>query len=136
MQLHPADTGGTFFEIDIVDPFEPDGLWPPSGGRAWADTINGDIATHIVSAEIQSPDPQQLAERWAGIVGIAPEGLSIPLENGAINFVPDEDGRGEGLGGMTVACADKAQALSNAEAAGLPVERDQILWCGLRLDLV
>jgi len=32
MQLHPADTGGAFFEIDWDAKGEPEGHWEPAGG--------------------------------------------------------------------------------------------------------
>src|ERR1022692_3228995 len=35
MQLHPADTGGSFLEIDFDVKNEPEGNWWPAGGSKW-----------------------------------------------------------------------------------------------------
>jgi hypothetical protein len=140
MQLHPADTGGTFFEIDYVHPFEPEGLWPPAGGNGWQSLININVATDIVAAEIQSPQPQKLAERWSAIVGIPLQkrlkGFVLPLTNGELRFVPITDNRGEGLSAIDIKVIQKTKAVFAARAAGLKTTDDQINWCGLNINLV
>ncbi|TDI58679.1 MAG: hypothetical protein E2O92_09315 [Alphaproteobacteria bacterium] len=140
MQLHPADTGGTFFEIDHVHPFEPEGLWPPAGGNGWQSQININVATGITAAEIQSPKPQELAERWSAIVGIPLEksltAYVLPLTNGEIRFVSALDSRGEGLSAIDIKVIRKTKAIFSARAAGLKTTDDQVTWCGLHINLV
>ena len=139
MQLHPGDTGGTFLEIDHVHPFEPEGLWPPAGDD-WQQFINVEQATAILAAEIQSGDPQALATRWAKIIGTDIEetvaGLILPLANGCLRFVKDTDGRGEGLAGMDIRVHSKPKVVFAARDCGLQATDDQIMWCGMRLNLI
>ena len=140
MQLHPADTGGTFFEIDHVHPFEPEGLWPPAGGNGWQSKINIARATEISAAELQSPDPVKLAERWAGITGAALQdsitGPVLPLTNGVIRFVKVEDNRGEGLSAIDIKAPGGTKAIFAARDHGLTTSNNHIMWCGLRINLV
>ena len=70
MQLHPKDTGGSFFEIDQElgpDGFAEDGPWHPAGGADWKRAQRLDRVTGITAAEIQSPDPTATAARWSEI---------------------------------------------------------------------
>ena len=121
----------TFSRVSGLSSGTGSGGRPSGSARARASRSAGRIA----AAEIQSDDPQTLAERWAHIAGTALDGLTLPLENGAIRFTEARDGRGEGLGAMDIECTDRAAALANASAAGLPVDGNQIMWCGLRLNL-
>ena len=43
MQLHPADTGGSFFEIDWDVKGEPEGHWTPAGGSDWVGRMHTDV---------------------------------------------------------------------------------------------
>lgn len=143
MQLHPADTGGTFFEIDQVTlpgGDAPDGPWPPAGPDWKAHRRTGRVSS-IVAAELQSPDPGPLAERWARIAEL-PLGrddaghAAIALENATLRFVPALDGRGEGLGGIDLRCADRGAVLTAAEKRGARVGEDRVDLVGMRFRLV
>jgi hypothetical protein len=141
MQLHPRDTGGSFLEIDWSRGGEdPDGPWLPAGPN-WRPARRTDVVTAIRAAELQSPDPEKLAGRWSEIVQI-PLGRDargrpqLPLENATLRFVEARDGRGEGLGGVDLATADRARALGAAEERGRRVADDRILVCGTRFRLV
>jgi hypothetical protein len=139
MQLHPADTGGTFLEIDHHQPFEPEGLWPPAGTN-WQKHINIQHATGITGAEIQSPDPAKLAERWAAIMDIELRdgfrGPVLPLANGEIRFVDAVGNRGEGLTAIDIHTPVRAPVLFAARNAGLKITDNSLEWCGVVLNLV
>ena len=116
MQLHPADTGGSFFEIDWDQSNDPRGNWSPAGGTDWVPHIKTDVVSAIKAAELQSPDPEALAKRWSAIAGVplqtdAADSLEMRLTNASIRFVEDTDGRGEGLGGMDIEAADPQKLL-------------------------
>ena len=125
MQLHPADTGGSFLEIDeqvggedmAEGPWEPAG---PGGQRA----RRTDVVTGIAAAEIQSPDPARLAARWSDILELpvtdSDGRTEIVLDNATLRFVEATDGRGEGLGGIDLITAD-----------GVTVE--PLTICGMRI---
>ncbi|MGO9451140.1 MAG: VOC family protein [Candidatus Binataceae bacterium] len=141
MQLHPRDTGGSFLEIDFqAGDLSPDGPWMPAG-RNWKPAVRTNIVRAIAAAEIQSPDPAGLASRWSQIVEIsvtrdANNNPAIRLENATLRFVKDEDGRGEGLGGLDLVAVDRKAMFANAEKRGKRVADDLIMICGMRLRAV
>jgi hypothetical protein len=141
MQLHPRDTGGSFLEIDYqAGDQSPDGPWAPAG-RDWKRAVRTDVVRSIAAAEIQSPEPEALAERWSKIVEIPlaadPAGHpSLRLENATIRFVRDTDGRGEGLAGIDLVVTDRARLIKAAEQRGRRISDDLVGVCGMRMRLV
>lgn len=141
MQLHPADTGGSFFEIDWDAKCEPEGHWSPAGGSGWTRAKRTEVLSGYSAVELQSPDPRGLAERWSSILEIptrkdARGRLEIPLDNAAIRVVEATDGRGEGLGGIDVVVADRKRVLAEASKRSIPVGDGQLTICGTRFYLV
>ncbi len=140
LQLHPADTGGTFFEIDWqCDGDEPDGPWWPAGPD-WQAGRRSDVVSAIRAAELQSPDPIGLAARWSEIAEIplsedADGNPSLALENAEIRFVRAEDDRGEGLGGVDLCAVDRARALDAARERSRLIDDNTVLICGTRFRL-
>jgi hypothetical protein len=135
MQLHPRDTGGSFLEIDRQEGGEDlDGPWHPAG-PSWQEAIRTDVVDGITAVEVQSDDPAALAARWSEIVEIPVEGDAPPvlrLDNAAVHFVPDADGRGEGLSAVHLSAVDAAAARSAAEERGLLGPDGSIAICGMR----
>lgn len=142
IQLHPADTGGAFFEMDQMTMEGGDavgGPWYPAG-RNWQPYVRTDAVSGIAAAEIQSPEPAALAERWSTIAEIDlttdPEGRpQIELDNAAVRFVEATDGRGEGLGGIDVTVEDRDAVLAGAQARDRYVSDDEVTVAGLRVYL-
>src|SRR4030042_3239333 len=92
MQLHPADTGGSFFEIDSDESNDPRGNWAAAGGKAWVKHSRRDVVEAIGGAELQSDDPVFLGQRGSAIAGIGlrtdASGLpGMPLNNALSRFV-------------------------------------------------
>jgi glyoxalase-like protein len=141
MQLHPRDTGGSLLEIDLqVGGENMNGPWVPAG-RDWQRAVRTDVVRTIAAAELQSPEPQALAARWGEIaqlpVGRDPGGHpSLRLENAALRFVADADGRGEGLGGLDIRVANRARLLDAAQRRGCRVENDVVHVGGVRFRLL
>lgn len=142
MQMHPKDTGGSFFEIDEQlgeNAHDPDGPWHPAGPDWQASRVTERV-TGILAAEIQCDDPAQVAARWAQISELAmKEQSSVPtleLDNAALRFVPCTDGRPEGLGGIDIKVADKNAILSAADKRGMVSAEDQVYLCGMRINLI
>ncbi|MGH7962903.1 MAG: VOC family protein [Candidatus Binatia bacterium] len=141
MQLHPRDTGGSFLEIDVqVGGEDLNGPWHPAGHN-WHSAVRTDVVRAIAAAELQSPDPGGLAERWGEIVELpvkadAEGHPGLRLDNAGMRFVPDTDGRGEGLGGMDLVVGDRPRLLAAAERRGLRVSDDLIRLCGVRFRLI
>ncbi len=143
MQLHPKDTGGSFFEIDAMvgeGAHDPDGPWEPAGGRGWERYRRLERVGSITAAELQSPDPAALAARWAAIAEL-PVGADadanpiVELDNATLRFVVASDGRGEGLGGIDVTVVDRTAILDAARARGAYVHDHQVVLGGLRVNL-
>ena len=133
LQLHPADTGGTFLEVDVQHGGESmDGPWEP-GGAHWRDHFTETLVA-ITAAEIQSPDPTTLAARWSQIldrptVSSGAAAHTLTVDNAEIRFVPCADGRPEGLGGIdvTVRSDDLEMVLARAAQRGVAVHGDPSL---------
>lgn len=141
MQLHPADTGGSFFQIDWDAQNDHQGQWAPAGGTGWKEFVKTDVVSAIRAAELQSPDPAPLAQRWGDIADIplrkdARGNLEMPLNNSVIRFVEATDGRGEGLGAIDIEATDRERLLKVAEERGLRTSDSQVMICGLRFNLV
>lgn len=140
MQLHPKDTSGSFFEIDCqTDGPEPDGPWEPAGPD-WQRARRVGVVDAIEAAEIQSPGPQRVADRWSEIaetpLGKDTHGrTALALENASVRFVQGVDGRPEGLGGLDLHAVDPQRAFAAAEARGLRDDDDLVVICGTRLRL-
>jgi hypothetical protein len=141
MQLHPADTGGAFFEIDWDVKGEPEGNWMPAGGSGWTSARRNDVVSAYNAVELQSADPRGLAQRWSQIAELslrddAKGRLELPLDNATIRFVEAIDGRGEGLSGIDFVVADRKRLLEAAAQRGLRENDNQVNICGTRIYLV
>lgn len=143
MQLHPRDTGGTFLEIDDQRgprALEEDGPWHPAGPD-WHMGQRLDRVLGISAAEIQADDPEALASHWGKILDLSPskrngDQWTLSLENATLRFVPCQDGRPEGLGGMDVRCSDRAAIMASAQQHDAVIGENLIHLCGLRIHLV
>ncbi len=142
MQLHPKDTGGSFFEIDEAlgeRAHEPDGPWEPAGPD-WQAARSLTRVTGIVAAELQCDDPDAVAARWSEVAELPVTGddgrPQIRLANATLRFVPCTDGRPEGLGGIDLATVDRQAILAAATARNAVSAPDQIHLCGMRINLV
>jgi hypothetical protein len=142
IQLHPGDTGGTFWEMDQMLGEGTDavgGPWWPAG-PSWQPYVRTDRVASITAAEIQSPEPEPLANRWAEMaeleLGTDADGHpQLSIDNATVRFVEAEDGRGEGLGCIDVATVDRDAVLAGARARGRHVSDDRVDLAGLRVYL-
>ncbi|MFQ5699254.1 MAG: VOC family protein [Myxococcota bacterium] len=141
LQLHPKDTGGSFFEIDCqTDGLEPDGPWAPAGPD-WQAARRTEVVRAIRAVEIQSPEPLRTAGRWSEIAEIPLERdgrgcVALPLENASVRFVAPPDGRPEGLGGIDLEAVDRDRARAAAARRALRSKDGGIVICGTRFRLV
>ena len=136
LQLHPADTGGSFLEIDWQDGGEDlDGPWSPAGND-WQKARNTSVVSGIKAAQVQADDPSKVARKWSEIVELdltTADGVpELQLDNAAIKFPQASDGRGDGLSGIELIATDRDKALAVAEERGLLGDDDVITICGTR----
>ena len=137
MQLHPKDTGGSFFEIDQMigeGADDPDGPWHPAGPNWQAgrtDRVQG-----ISAAVMQCDDPEAVAARWSAIAEIPLRDNVLPLANAELRFVPCGDGRPEGLSELDIRTEHPAEVLEAGERRSLRTGDAQVTIGGVRLNLV
>jgi hypothetical protein len=142
IQLHPADTGGSFFEMDQMTMDGGDavgGPWYPAG-KNWQPYVRTERVSGISGVELQSPEPERLARRWADMAEVdldtdADGNPCFAFENCTVRVVEDADGRGEGLGGIDVTVVDRDAVLAGARVRECYVSDDQVNLAGLRVYL-
>ena len=152
LQLHPRDVGAAMLSFGWQERArEPGGPWHPAGvgvgssvtplsnalgsiprpgvspSAAPTATAAPRIATAMTAAELQSEDPDRLSRRWSEVierpVRMQDGQRVIALDDATLRFTEATDGRGEGLAGLDLACAD-------------PARRGLALICGIRFRLV
>ena len=116
------------------------GPWYPAG-KNWEPYVRTDTVSAIAAAELQSPEPDRLANRWAEIaeIDLTADGAGNPtieLDNATLRFVEETDGRGEGLGGIDVTTNNRDAVLAGAKARDCYVSDDEVAVGGLRVRLV
>jgi GrpB-like predicted nucleotidyltransferase (UPF0157 family) len=62
-------------------------------GRHWQQAVCTDVVTAITGVEVQAPDPDTVAHRWAAITGCPRDGRVLTWDNATITFT-------EGSGGL------------------------------------
>jgi catechol 2,3-dioxygenase-like lactoylglutathione lyase family enzyme len=140
LQLHPRDVGAAMLSFSRQEGGEPaDGPWHPAASKSTPPFSAASV--HAMSAALlQSDDPEGLARRWSVIMEL-PLSLDersypvITLDDARLRFVPAADGRGEGLAGLDLSCADKPRVLARARTKGLTAEGDMVVACGTRFYL-
>ncbi|MFL2742912.1 MAG: hypothetical protein CBD82_00850 [Gammaproteobacteria bacterium TMED222] len=114
IHLHPKQVGAAILSIDHMNP-KAAWLW---AGTDWEKDINKTLVDVISGVVLQSDNPELLCSKWEKALGkkrVAENNLSILLNESKISFVPDEDGRGEGINAFAVKTLDRNKILENAE---------------------
>jgi hypothetical protein len=127
IQLHPRDIGAAMLSFGLQPGArDPGGPWHPAAYDGTPRAKAG-LMTAMTAAELQSDDPDRLARRWSEVterpVEMRDGQRVIALDDATLRFTEASDGRGEGLGGLDLACADPGRA-------GL------VQVCGIRFRLV
>jgi hypothetical protein len=141
LQLHPRDVGAAMLSFSRQEGGEAaDGPWHPAASQGTS--ARGPVVIGAMrGAELQSEDPERLARRWGEVMElpVSRDERSRPLltlDDARLRFVPATDGRGEGLAGLDLVCADKARVLASARGRGLVAEGGTVAACGMRFYLV
>jgi hypothetical protein len=138
LQLHPRDVGAAMLSFGWQPGArDPGGPWHPAGVQSSVTPLSNALGspsaaprptvTAMTAAELQSDDPERLASRWSEVMERPVQTQDgqrvIALDDATLRFTEATDGRGEGLGGLDLACADRTRA-------GL------VQICGIRFRLI
>jgi hypothetical protein len=121
VHLHPRDVGGAIVSLDAMQPPES-WRW---GGPGWRERSRAEVATGLVGAVLEAPDPEKLALRWGEVLGARPErdaqgGYALPLERGTrVRVIPGAAGREATLAAVEIAVRDRARFAAAAAEADL-----------------
>jgi hypothetical protein len=138
VQLHPRDCRAAFIEFNHTEGSD-DVLGPyPPAGPDWQKAIRKDVTQALTEVEMQSPDPQGLAEHWGKITGVAVSKTAsgepeLKLPNASFRFVK---GASDLMSGLTFKVADIAKVRDAAKAKGCKVSGDAFDLCGVTFKLV
>ena len=138
VQLHPRDCRAAFIEFNHTDGSD-DILGPyPPAGPDWQKSIRKDVTQALIGVEMESPQPQVLAEHWGKIIGIpVSTGKSgepeLKLSNANFRFVK---GASDIMSGLTFRVSDIAAVRDAAKTKGRPVSGDSFLLGGVTFHLV
>jgi hypothetical protein len=137
VQLHPRDCRAAFIEFNHTDGSD-DVLGPyPPAGPDWQKSIRKDVTQALTGMEMQSPEPQALAEHWGKIIGVPvsknvsgePE---LRLPNCSFRFVK---GEADLMTGLTFRVNDVARVRDAARAKGCKMSADGFDLCGVTFSL-
>jgi len=128
--MHPKDVGGAILSFDQMTPPES---WEWAG-PGWEQRPAANVST-IVAVDVQTPDPEAMAARWAEVFNRPVSGNAMELDHGTIRFVPDHDGRGPGVTAIDLSSTQPDVALIVARERRLPVKGQEIQICGTTIRL-
>lgn len=138
VQLHPRDCRAAFIEFNHTTGSDNIlGAYPPAGPD-WHRAVRGDITRALTGVDMQSRDPQGLAQHWGRILGLPvtkgetgdPE---IVLINGTFRFAT---GPADAMTGLRFQVGDIAAMRHAATARGLATDGDSFELAGVRFNLV
>jgi hypothetical protein len=137
VQLHPRDCRAAFIEFNHTDGGDDIlGLYPPAGPE-WQKSIRKDVTQALIGVEMESPEPQGLAEHWGRIIEIPvtqnqsgePE---LKLPNCSFRFVR---GANDMMSGLTFRVGDIAAVCEAARKRGRAVTGGSFLLGGVTFRL-
>jgi len=137
VQLNPRDCRAAFIEFNHTDGSD-DVLGPyPPAGPAWQNCIRTNVTQALTAVEMQSGDPQNLAEHWSRILSVPvsnrQEGMpELKLPNASLRFVR---GGGEIMSGLEFKVADIASVREAARTKGYAVSGNEFLIGGVTFRL-
>src|SRR4051812_47066674 len=137
VQLHPRDCRAAFIEFNHTEGSD-DVLGPyPPAGPDWQRSIRKDVTQALTGVEMQSPEPEALAQHWARILGIpvskGEQGdAQLALPNAVFRFV---EGASDIMRGLRFRVTDVAKVRDAARAKGLAVKGDSFFVGGVDFHL-
>lgn len=136
VQLHPRDCRAAFIEFNhTADSDNIRGPYPPAGPD-WHKAIRNDVTEALTDVEMESPDPQDLAQHWSRIVGVPVSREDgdpvLVLPNCTFRFVK---GASDAMSGLTFRVKDPARVGAAAQARGHAVTANSFVLSGVTFHL-
>lgn len=136
LQLHPRDVGGTLLEFNWTGGGENlYGAYAPAGPR-WQPFARDAHCPRIAAAELTSPAPALIAERWSSLMDkpvAHAQGTSvIALDTGEVRFVV---GASEEFKRVWITTSEPDSVLKRAAEFGCTIEADGFACAGLTFSL-
>ncbi len=135
VQLHPRDCRAAFIEFNHTDGSDNvRGPYPPAGPD-WHKAIRNDVTEALIGVEMESPDPEALAQHWSRIVGVPVSHEGVPvlaLPNCTFRFVK---GAGDVMSGLTFRVRDPARVGAAAQDRGHAVTANSFVLSGVNFHL-
>lgn len=120
-QFHPADTGGSFLDIEWDAAEDPKGPWFAAGGLDWREAPASSDTLAIQGATIRAVEPEATAARWAALLGVPREGTTLRLNEGELRFTPAGGQADSGISAVSLSVRDPEALIRAADAdARLP----------------
>ncbi len=140
MQLHPADMGAAFLEVDWDQEEDITGNWEPAGGKNWKQKPSDSRANQITAIELQSTDPEKLGQHWAAVIGISLQSqnsiLKLSLPNADIRFVKSDTGTADHLSAIDLKVKNIDQIREQAQQNQTLLNDNQVKICGTIFNLL
>jgi|TARA_B110000438_G_C15783778_1_gene637464 hypothetical protein len=126
IHLHPKDMGGAILSLDQMN---PPNSWKWAG-TDWEETIDSSVVDTIKGVQIQSANPASMKQKWERVLGVKNDGNKILLDSTWLEFIEDNDGRGEGIHSFNIKVKDSELVMKKAEELNL-VKGNQIIIGGV-----
>lgn len=140
MQLHPADMGAAFLEVDWDQEEDVTGNWEPAGGKEWQQKSSDSLTHKITAIELQSKDPEKLGEHWAAVIGISLQThnniLTLSLPNADIRFVNSDNTATDHLSAIDLKVDNIDQIRKQARLNQTLLNDNQVRICGTIFNLL
>jgi hypothetical protein len=138
VQLHPRDCRAAFIEFNHTDGSDDIlGPYPPAGAD-WQRSIRKDVTLALIGVEMESPEPQALAEHWGRIVEVPVTGNQagepeLRLPDCTFRFI---NGTSDLMSGLSFRVADIAKVCEAARERGHAVSGSSFILGGVTFSLV
>jgi hypothetical protein len=136
VQLHPRDCRAAFIEFNHTDGSDNlRGPYPPAG-LDWSRAIRDDVTQALIGVEMESSDPEGLAQHWGRIVGVPVSHTDgdpvLALPNSTFRFVK---GASDAMSGLTFRVRDPARVSAAAQDRGHAVTANSFVLSGVNFHL-
>jgi hypothetical protein len=118
LHLHPKDVPGAIVSVDAAD--DP-ADWPWAGAR-WRDHVDTSKVGAVVGIDVAVDDPVAAAATWAHVLGVAPTGPTLAVDDASVRFVtPTAADPRAGITAIDVTTGDRSLVGSTRDLLGVTI---------------